>query len=192
MSRWIGLCGRAGAGKDHAFEALRQYMDFIARVSFADVLRREIQDSLGLDEPITKPYTELERKLQIWWGTDYRRAENPDYWVQQAEKEALMVAKSGVIPVFTDVRFPNEARMIQLHGGLIVRVMAPPEVREARLGFLPPEHASETAMDDYEVDMHITSIEGNPSYHGQIRRVIVEATIDDIDPMAKLHSPVVY
>jgi hypothetical protein len=175
--KWIGITGRAGAGKDHLFQQLAKYTPDVRRLSFADVLRDEIEISIG--HKITKPYTELERKLQQWWGTDYRRANDPDYWVRRAELQANGVEVQGYIPVFTDVRFHNEADMIRRHGGLIVRVMAPPEVRQDRLGVLPPEHASETAMDDYEADMHITSTEDNPAYDGQVRAIVVESTFEE-------------
>lgn len=157
--KWIGLTGKMGAGKDFAYDRLStMFPEKVLRCSFADTLRIEIRDTLGMDSVITKPYTELERKLQQWWGTDYRRQENEDYWVERTRERALvMYGETGRVPVFTDVRFPNEADMIRDHDGAIARIWAPISIRRNRLGMEPPEHESETAMDDYEVDVMVRS-----------------------------------
>ena len=147
MTRWIGLTGPMGAGKDYAFKTMLDMGAKVVRVSFADGVRREIEDELGLTEPLTKPYSPLERRLLQWWGTDFRRAQDPGYWVKRAENVALSQTKT---PVFTDVRFPNEADMIRWNGGILVRVSAPEPMRAARLGMTPPNHRSETALDGYD------------------------------------------
>lgn len=54
------------------------------------------------------------RQILEWWGTDYRRAADPDYWVRQvAEKDGPLI-----IP---DVRFQNEADMCTR----LIRVLRP-------------------------------------------------------------------
>lgn len=180
MIRWVGLCGRAGAGKDHLLQEMRKMDRRFTKISFADQLRQELDEILRPEDPDLfwkKPYKPEIRWLLQVWGTDLRRAEDPDYWVKQAEIEAKQMEYT--FPVFTDVRFPNEANMVRRNGGIIVRVMAPPEVREARLGQLPPEHESETAMDNWPVDMHVTSTEENPVYESQVARVVAEAGFDE-------------
>ena len=187
--RWIGLTGKMGAGKDFTFSTLKEMTDDVVRVGFADALKAEVTKFLQPADPgffWQKPYSDPVRRLLQWWGTDFRRTEDPDYWVNMTERYARK--QEPRIPVFTDVRFPNEADMIRRNGGFIVRVMAPPEVREQRLGMVPPLHASEIAMDDYRVDMHITSTVENNAYEGQVRRMLVEATYGDIDFMAKIRE----
>lgn len=180
MPSMIGLSGRAGAGKSYvAWSLLRMLNYWAIRGSFAAELRWEIEAALGLDQSASvlwaKPTSPEVRRLLQWWGTDFRRAEDPDYWV----KKAMARYEKAPLPVvFDDVRFPNEADAIRANGGLLVRVLAPIEVREQRLGTLPPEHASETAMDYYPVDMHITSTEENPVFQGQLTRIVFEATVD--------------
>jgi hypothetical protein len=180
MIRWVGICGRAGAGKDHLLQEMRELDRRFTRVSFADQLREEIDSFLRpADGELfwRKPYPPEIRGLLQWWGTNLRREDDSEYWVKRAEQQAKEM--QFTFPVFTDVRFPNEANMIRRNGGIIVRVMAPPEVREARLGTLPPEHASETSMDDYPVDMHVTSTEENDTYPSQVARVVTEAAFDE-------------
>jgi len=187
--RWLGLTGKMGAGKDYTFSALKEMTDNVVRVGFADALKAEVTKYLQPADPTffwNKPYSDPVRRLLQWWGTDFRRAEDPDYWVNMTERYALK--QEPRIPVFTDVRFPNEADMIRRNGGLIVRVQAPPEVREKRLGMVPPSHASETEMDYYDVDMHVTSTVENEAYEGQVRRILVEATFDDVDFMGAIRE----
>jgi hypothetical protein len=76
--------------------------------------------------------------------------------VKKGEQSALSLPPP-LIPVFTDVRFPNEADMIRGHGGIIVRVTATEVEREARMGYPPPRHASEYAMDNYDEDYVLDS-----------------------------------
>jgi len=165
--RAIGLTGKMASGKDHLFNQLVRRIPSAVRYSFADLVRYEIQDTLaptGMELPALwdKPYPEEVRRLMQFWGTDLRRKENPEYWIEKMQRHVSWW--EGELPVFTDVRFPNEADMIRFNEGIIVRVVAPHAERADRLGMLPPDHASETAMDDYQVDYVIESSEDNTFY----------------------------
>lgn len=171
--RWVGITGKAGAGKDYLASQLIDTHPAFVRMSFASALREEIEEVLGVDIPelYKKPTHPDVRRLLQWWGTDFRRAEDPDYWVKRAEEKARSAAAQGLIPVFTDVRFPNEADMIVRNGGLIVRVSARKSVRRKRLGVLPMAHASETAMDDYPVKVKISSNVDDMIYQLQVSSI---------------------
>ncbi len=96
---------------------------------------REIQDQDG------KTAMTVRRILQ-WWGTEYRRAQDPDYWTKAwgRKVEGLDLAKMHVL--VDDVRFINELQVIKEHGGLVVKIERP--------GFEGANnHASETSLDDY-------------------------------------------
>jgi len=180
--RWIGLTGRAGAGKDYTFREMKRLVPELHRVSFADGLRHDIEDSLeeaALPVLWSKPYTDEIRRLLQWWGTDLRRAQDENFWVKRGESIAITTQQDGFTPVFTDVRFLNEAAMIQNNGGIIVRVSAPLLTRERRLGTLPPEHASETEMDRWPEDAHIVSTP-HKGYETQLHNALIEARIDDL------------
>ena len=180
--KWVGLTGRAGAGKDYTFTELQKMLPELRRVSFADGLRFDIEETLeeaSLPVLWNKPYSDEVRRLLQWWGTDLRRAEDPNFWVNRAEGIAMKVLEKGKTPVFTDVRFPNEAEMIRDNGGIIVRVTAPLLTRERRLGTLPPEHASEVEMDAIPVDLtHVST--PHKQYGHSLRKILVEARIDDL------------
>lgn len=171
--RWVGITGRAGAGKDYLASQLIDTHTAFVRTSFASALRGEIEEVLGVDIPelYKKPTDPDVRRLLQWWGTDFRRAEDPDYWVKRAEEKAHSLAERGRVPVFTDVRFPNEADMIVRNGGLIVRVSARKSVRRRRLGTLPVDHPSETAMDDYPVTVKVSSNVDDTIYQLQVSSI---------------------
>lgn len=74
----------------------------------------------GLDTPRSP------RQVLQWWGTEYRRKQQADYWVQRllANVQALRTAGTSHI-IISDVRFANEAQAIRQQGGQIWRVHRP-------------------------------------------------------------------
>jgi len=156
----IGLTGYAGAGKDYVCDLLVEDYDAV-RVAFADGVRLEIEDVLSpgtfsshdhkLPAVWAKPYSPEVRKLLQWWGTEYRRAENEDYWVDKGVGRIQRAGARFNLIVVTDVRFVNEAKAIQGLGGIVLEVAADQAIRARRLGgSLPPAHASEVI--DFETD----------------------------------------
>lgn len=128
MKTVIGLTGYAGAGKSTVAEYLVNAHGF-TRVSFAAPLKRmlrtldpfvsssfddqcyrvtEILDTHGETEAKVL-FPEYRRLLQVL-GTDCIRAVDEDFWVNAALKQ--MDNPEGKY-VFDDVRFPNEAKVIQ-------------------------------------------------------------------------------
>ena len=91
------------------------------------------------------------RSLLQWWGTDYRRAKTPDYWVDKLRK--TLDAHDPEIALITDVRFPNEVEAIHAWGGYVVKCtrLGQPDVEVN-------EHPSESALDGYRGwDFYITA-----------------------------------
>lgn len=144
----VGLCGKAGSGKDHTFAYLRGMIGprRAKRVAFADGVRDEANTILGSNGHTLydKPYPPEVRALLQWWGTDLRRNQDPDYWVDYAFKSYPSWVHAYDVIVFTDVRFENEAEAIAGRGGQVYEVTADDPIRAERLGGeLPPNHASE-------------------------------------------------
>ena len=82
------------------------------------------------------------RTLLQWWGTDYRRAQDVNYWVRQLT--ARLHREQPDVALITDVRFPNEVDAIHQAGGYVIKVTrtTPPDV-------LVPSHPSEDELSDY-------------------------------------------
>jgi hypothetical protein len=64
------------------------------------------------------PYGKHPKLLQ-WWGTEYRRAQDENYWVK---KTFAAIPANLDIAIITDVRFPNEAEGVISRGGYTVNV----------------------------------------------------------------------
>jgi hypothetical protein len=161
----LGLTGYAGSGKDYTYLLLeRLYREngrSILRKSFADSVRAEVAqavvDAIGIPmgrlygylapevlKTWAKPYTEAQRWILQAYGTEYRRAQDPEYWVKKTLTEAVHAEMDVELVVITDVRFENEAEAIRTAGGFVAQVMAYESDRAERLGGeIPPDHASE-------------------------------------------------
>lgn len=75
------------------------------------------------------------------WGTEFRREQNPRYWISQWERRVQTLRAAGRHRlIVTDVRFANEAESLQHLGGHLLQVHRP------ELRALEPDsttHASE-------------------------------------------------
>jgi hypothetical protein len=78
------------------------------------------------------------RKLLQLWGTEYRRKQDPDYWVKRLESKLAGLEKA----VIDDVRFPNEVELIKRLGGKVIRIDRP-QLAES-------SHESELILDDFD------------------------------------------
>jgi len=174
----IGLSGYAGAGKD-LFAQLASERTGCARMAFANALRLEVAQAFGISPAIlldreTKgtpnpllradwctdlAFAEIlrargretysPRDVMQLWGTEYRRAEDPHYWITRAAASAWTRALAGnEVCLVTDCRFPDEASWIEAQGGQIWRIDRP--------GVEPTnEHRSERAIDDWPFALRI-------------------------------------
>lgn len=79
------------------------------------------------------------RQILQWWGTEYRRAQDPDYWVNKAHDEIAALHMCGRERfVISDCRFQNEAAYVRRLEGSIWQVVRP------GLAPVPGAHISET------------------------------------------------
>jgi hypothetical protein len=93
-------------------------------------------------------------KLLQWWGTEYRRTQDPEYWVKALVKG---INPKADIVLVTDMRFENEATTIKKIGGYTVQVSrlnvdGTPFVDPMR----PADHISEIQLGGYNYDFKIT------------------------------------
>jgi hypothetical protein len=145
----IGLAGRAGSGKTATANFIRAAIGQTnSRVaSFAKALKIEVDDCvIGLSFPppgappelaqlergevFKKPTSDRARRVLQWWGTEYRRGQDPCHWLKSID-----LSPDGVVIVH-DVRFPNEAEFLRLLGGFLLQITG-------RSDESVPAHASE-------------------------------------------------
>ncbi|MCF6266760.1 MAG: hypothetical protein L3J57_09475 [Desulfuromusa sp.] len=82
------------------------------------------------------------RRLLQWWGTEYRRAQDPDYWTKAWEVKLQEYDLATTHVLVDDVRFVNELEIIKKNGGIFVKIERP--------GFNGAnDHSSENSLDHY-------------------------------------------
>ncbi|MDT8419442.1 MAG: hypothetical protein RQ754_03340 [Desulfuromonadales bacterium] len=114
--------------EQRALSQCEKWMEFVADHS-------DIQDRPGLTAVTV-------RRLLQWWGTEYRRAQDPDYWTKAWAAKVGQYDLEREHVLIDDVRFINELETIKQQGGLIYKIERP--------GFDGANnHASETSLDDY-------------------------------------------
>jgi ABC-type dipeptide/oligopeptide/nickel transport system ATPase component len=134
----IGLIGLAGSGKTTSAEYLMENYGF-SKINFKDGLIRELKQNFPdmLNEMVISsgdPRVEdvddlftlkppLMRTLMQNYGTEVRRMDNPDYWVDIWVKSISNSWAESV--VVDDVRFKNEADAIKLQGGYLIKLNRP-------------------------------------------------------------------
>jgi hypothetical protein len=175
----IGLSGWARSGKDTVANYVIEKYGF-TKASFAQPIREALfrlnpkisvggfnQASLatavrsfGWEE--LKDLSVDVRPLMQRLGTEVgREMFGDDFWVDTA----LDRIPDGSKVVFSDVRYSNEANAVRDLGGKIYRI--------ERKGVGPAnEHASETALNDYDFDDRIDNSGTVEELYGQIDRVI--------------------
>lgn len=97
------------------------------------------------------------RKALQYWGTEVRRAQDPNYWVKKTIQKSYTNIAEGKSIYITDVRFPNEADSVLDTFGTVIRLNISPEIQEQRImkrdGLKVSEdarsHPSETSLDSY-------------------------------------------
>lgn len=98
------------------------------------------------------PYGKHSKLLQ-WWGTEFRRAQDPDYWVNKC---FATIPANLDIALISDVRFVNEVKGLKQRGGYTIDVQ---RLREDGTQYYssdrPADHPSETELDNYNFDYYI-------------------------------------
>jgi len=92
-------------------------------------------------------YATTGRKLLQWYGTDYRRKLNPNYWTNKWLFHYNALKDSNHI-IVDDIRFPNETALVDSLNGTIIKI--------ERKTIYDLAHKSESLVDslpyDYSID----------------------------------------
>lgn len=159
----IGLHGKAGSGKDTVFHRLcilESDMYVFARIGFADILKESVASLFDVtveeidewkrydDAMVCIGHTEskcmtIREMLQRYGTESHRNVFGNNFWVDIGISKALYLRKNSlmsIIPVFTDVRFANEAEAIINNGGEVWHIIS--GVGDTN------NHVSETVIDD--------------------------------------------
>lgn len=120
---------------------------YIAMIAFKDI-----------NELTVKKKNSTIRFMLQYWGTDVRRKNNENYWVQKTVDKILEINKLGNVALITDGRFPNELKGVSKLNGITIQLDISKEKQIENLlnrdGILPNEeafnHPSETSYLEYK------------------------------------------
>lgn len=165
----VALLGNPGSGKTSIGDALIELAGG-ERLSFSHQVKREaVRAMLGVERRLITPESEEEllermqnpetkdeyRALLQMWGTNFRRVQDPNYWVTKVSQ--LIVADAGN-QVIDDCRFENEYELLNGRGFFFVRLEDGPTTRP-----MTPEqaaHESESFWRDFPVDLTLSYVTG--------------------------------
>ena len=167
--RVIALTGLKQTGKDTVCEIIKKLLNGHAtRFAFADALKQELAAACGVTvDAINKDKRRFRLGLQFW-GSEFRRTQDKDYWVKQVD--AALDTCVEPVAIITDCRFENEAKMVLDRGGVIIRVTRP-----IATGLPLDTHESERPLPK-EMISHTISNEGDLEFLG-FRTLVVINTL---------------
>jgi hypothetical protein len=163
------------------------------KVNFADALRKEVTKAIagagtiekllasgpepGMNFPawvVPDPSPDMtdpllphgkHPKLLQWWGTEYRRNQDADYWVNKWKQA---IAGFNGIVLTGDCRFLNEAKAVKSSGGFAVNIQ---RINSDGTAFAAPDrpadHPSEKELDGYGWDFYIKTVTGHAALTGE-------------------------
>lgn len=147
----LAFSGKMRSGKDTAADFVVNQLKsegwHVERLAFADALR----DIRGYAQRVCGFPEGKDRVFEQWAGTEWARNIDPDVWAKVLERKLMDPDVMASAVVVTDLRFPNEFKMLRRMGFTLVRVCASQQLRLAR-GAEPSalHHASETGLDAFE------------------------------------------
>jgi len=133
----VGICADMQHGKDTVarmmIELAAEHNVIAARRAMADPLKEEIAECFApmlnttreelLRQMNTTGEKERWRLVMQWWGTEFRRTEDTQYWVKRMYD--WVTAFQGGIVCIPDIRFQNEIDLVKHFSGYMIRVNRP-------------------------------------------------------------------
>lgn len=146
----IALVGRKHSGKSTAADTIsRLAKGLVYQTAFADALKDEVAQATGVPRVQAEQEKERWRPIWQWWGTEFRRHDDPDYWIRKVGNKIVDTHYHPDVAIVTDCRFDNEAKQIRAWNGLIVKILRP--------GTTQDRHTSETETDFIHPDFELNN-----------------------------------
>ena len=166
----IAFTGKKHSGKSEASKCLKDFKD----INFKDSLIEEVTENFpDLLKELSLAYRTadiralfdvkppLVRLLLQNYGTNVRRKDNENYWVDKWLNSIDI--DSNVVA--DDVRFLNEAKAVKDSGGIVIRITRPGNISNDK-------HISETEMDKIEPDYEIINSSDKEYLYSEIKKII--------------------
>lgn len=123
----IGICGKAGVGKDYIADRLSKLLPNSIKWSFADQLKVNVMTHRNI--PFQSVYLEKDANTRILLqreGTENGRdVHGHDIWIRYLLSWVKVLESKGFEHVIVpDLRFQNELECIKSHSGVSIKVVA--------------------------------------------------------------------
>lgn len=129
----IGLSGKSGCGKDYIYKnIIRSHYDNAVLKKVATPLKGVVgmildiaPETIGersFKESTLSDYNMTGREFIQRVGYAMREKVDRDVWINAAFANCRQMLDIGLMPVFTDIRYPNEVEAIDRMGGIVIRV----------------------------------------------------------------------
>lgn len=135
MSKLVGVTGFAGSGKSTIARMIGAEYPVVSYQRFAGPIKAALRaiglsdeelDGTGKGQPCELLCGNTPRYAMQTLGTEWgRKLIGETIWVKAVEKRCVELLSRGWLVIIDDVRFPNEAEMIQRLGGVLVKVTRP-------------------------------------------------------------------
>jgi len=177
----IGITGGKRHGKDTTANYIGECLD-ITRISFAEPLKRcaralfegyDIKWENKDEEILPIPGNYTVRDLLIALGRGLRDYLDIDFFVKLAQNR---IARAKGLVVITDVRYPNEAKLIRSMGGEIIKIVRPE---------LLPYSDAEKQIDLISSDYFLSNVGTLEDLRRKIQLTLVPALLEKLTAIAK-------
>lgn len=149
------ISGKAGHGKD-TFAAilsskLKEKEQRVLIIHYADLLKWMCTKFFDWDGQ----KDEFGRHLLQYVGTNVIRNQKPDFWVSFVADVMTFFGDEWDFVLIPDCRFPNEIEYLKNRGFDVTHIRVVRDHFQSSLSDDAKAHPSETALDDYPVDLTI-------------------------------------
>lgn len=127
----LGLSGKKQTGKNTVATLLQQVTKkWCIEVAFGQFVKNEVAVVCGTTVDNINKNKELFRPILQWWGTEFRRASDNDYWIRKMDELLVQLTKDDrvTVVIVTDVRFQNEYNYLKKIDGVLIRVARPLDI----------------------------------------------------------------
>lgn len=131
----------------------------IGRCNDAEFMALAVKMGVSVTDPRSP------REIMRWWGTEYRRRQNPTYWLERAAQTLDEAMRRGFRRVvITDVRFRNEADFVRYYDGLVWKI------NRAEASAVAATHQSEIELGLIQADAVIDNNRSMTAFAAEIMK----------------------
>ena len=181
---FIGVCGRKGSGKSDIVQFIHEYFISVKTLSYSEPIKQMCKAGYGLSDDqlesnkdiIDERWDKTPRDIMISTSRCMTFCDD-DHWINLMRNRIYGLDISGVkFIVLSDIRFQNEADLVQELGGIVINVS---KVKEQDPEFAVDDDVTEAYVDRIDSQFYIENDGNIDNLKRQCDRIMFE--INKID-----------